>query len=236
MSDDENKTDAQIKLEKEKVEYINLTTKYKSLSKSFLKAASYGAGLNFVTILLFKIFNSEPLSVYQYFFLYVSLTAFCISVILHWQYQTLSNDDLSDFSANISSLAKNQSLNNRIAKNRTTVYNNNVLFYIGIFSFLFAILLWLIPSNNNQLCKKPSALVSKNDGNITIDLLQINDVYEIAPIDNDKVGGMARIATLKKQFQNQNENTLLLMAGDFLSPSVFNTVKNSSGKKLPANK
>jgi 2',3'-cyclic-nucleotide 2'-phosphodiesterase (5'-nucleotidase family) len=232
MMNDPNQTDAQIKLEKEKDEYIRLTDRYKTLSKDYLRVASYSAGLIFAVIIIFKLFNSDFLSGYQYFFLFISLIAFCISIALHWQYQTLSGDELSDLSTNISPLAKNQNLNKRIAKNRTTVYNNNVLFYIGIFSFLLVILLWLVPSGNNETCRQSSSQVAKNDGKITIDLLQINDVYEIAPLNHDRVGGMARVATLKKQVQQQNEHTLLLMAGDFLSPSVFNSVKNVSGEKI----
>ncbi|MEO8962000.1 MAG: bifunctional metallophosphatase/5'-nucleotidase [Ginsengibacter sp.] len=232
MVNEENKSDAQIKYEKEQSEYIKLTDRYKDISKSFLNAASYSAVIISVIILIFKFTNPDCLSGLQYFFLFVSLIAFCISIALHWQYQRLLKDALSEFSEDISLLAKNQSFNKRIAKNRTTVYNNNVLVYIGVFSFLLAILLWLIPSDNNELCKKPAAQVSREDGRITIDLLQINDVYEIAPFDNDRVGGMARIATLKKQFQHQNKNTLLLMAGDFLSPSVFNSVKSLSGEKV----
>ncbi|RNI39879.1 bifunctional metallophosphatase/5'-nucleotidase [Hanamia caeni] len=233
MPDDQEKIDAQIRLEMEQKEsYNTLTKRYKALSKSFLTAASFGAAFIFMIIIIFKFSNSDFLSAYQYFFIFISLFAFCISIALHWQYQTLSNDDLSDFSPNISLLAKNQRLGNRLAKNRTTVYNNNAFFYIGVFSFLLAILLWLIPSNNNRLCKKTVTQVSKNDVKITVDLLQINDVYEIAPLDNDMVGGMARIATLKKQFQHQNENTFLLMAGDFLSPSVFNSVRSPLNEKV----
>lgn len=61
--------------------------------------------------------------------------------------------------------------------------------------------------------------------------LQVNDVYEIAPLNNGAVGGMARVATLKKQLLAQNPNTYLVLAGDFLSPSVMGTVK-IDGKKI----
>jgi 2',3'-cyclic-nucleotide 2'-phosphodiesterase (5'-nucleotidase family) len=230
MMDDQNKIDAQFK--KEKDAYVILTNKYKASSKSYMKVASYSAGFVFIIVLILKLFNANFLSGFQYFLLFISLIAFCISIVLHWQYQKLFSDELSDFSENISLLAKNQSFSKRIVKSRAAFYNNNILFFTGIFSFLFAILLWLIPSGSNELCKQPAAQVSKNDGKITIDLLQINDVYEVAPLDHDRIGGMARIATLKKQFQNQNENTLLLMAGDFLSPSVFNSVKSTSGEKV----
>jgi len=36
---------------------------------------------------------------------------------------------------------------------------------------------------------------------------------------------MARVATLKKQYQKENPNTFLIMAGDFVSPSVYNSLQ-----------
>jgi 5'-nucleotidase len=62
-------------------------------------------------------------------------------------------------------------------------------------------------------------------------LIQINDTYEIAPLENGKVGGMARVATLKKQIQQKQPHTFLLHAGDFLSPSVYNGI-NYQGDKV----
>ena len=63
------------------------------------------------------------------------------------------------------------------------------------------------------------------NGKIDITIVQINDVYEIAPLDGGKVGGMARVATVKKEYQSKNSNTILVIAGDFLSPSVYNSLK-----------
>jgi len=64
--------------------------------------------------------------------------------------------------------------------------------------------------------------VLKDDGKIEIDFVQVNDVYEIAPVNNGKLGGLARVAGLKKEIEKNNPNTLLIMAGDFVSPSVYN--------------
>ena len=61
----------------------------------------------------------------------------------------------------------------------------------------------------------------QDDGRIELVLVQVNDVYEIAPLSGN-VGGMARVASLKKQYLQNNPNTMLIMAGDFLSPSVYN--------------
>ena len=74
-------------------------------------------------------------------------------------------------------------------------------------------------------CSSTAKLSSKDNGKIEINFLQINDVYEIAPIANGKVGGLARVATVKKELLKNNANTLMVIAGDFLSPSVYNSLK-----------
>ncbi|MEO0471509.1 MAG: bifunctional metallophosphatase/5'-nucleotidase [Bacteroidota bacterium] len=56
-------------------------------------------------------------------------------------------------------------------------------------------------------------------------ILQINDVYEISPLEGGKLGGMARVATLRKQLKAKHPNVKTILAGDFLSPSVIGTVK-----------
>ncbi len=64
--------------------------------------------------------------------------------------------------------------------------------------------------------------------NIKVTLLQVNDVYQFAPVDQGKTGGLARVMTLKKSIQQDNPNTLFLMAGDTISPSVESiTLKGS---------
>lgn len=49
-------------------------------------------------------------------------------------------------------------------------------------------------------------------------LLQINDVYTTVPIDG--AGGLARVATIKRQLASEGRHVVLVLAGDFLSPSV----------------
>jgi 5'-nucleotidase len=53
-------------------------------------------------------------------------------------------------------------------------------------------------------------------------LLQINDVYNTAPIDG--VGGLARVATIKRRLAAGGRSPFLVLAGDFLSPSVASSV------------
>lgn len=58
-----------------------------------------------------------------------------------------------------------------------------------------------------------------------VTFLHINDVYEIAPLDNGAVGGMARVATVNRQLKQRNPQTYFFHAGDFVSPSVIGTLK-----------
>jgi 2',3'-cyclic-nucleotide 2'-phosphodiesterase (5'-nucleotidase family) len=53
-------------------------------------------------------------------------------------------------------------------------------------------------------------------------LLQINDVYSTIPING--AGGLARVATLKQRMSAGGHPVLMLLAGDFLSPSVASSV------------
>jgi 5'-nucleotidase len=64
------------------------------------------------------------------------------------------------------------------------------------------------------------AAQNTNQCNVKVTLLQVNDVYQFAPVDQGTRGGLGRILTLKKSIQQQNPNTLLLMSGDTISPSV----------------
>lgn len=77
--------------------------------------------------------------------------------------------------------------------------------------------------------KKPAG--PKDDGKIEIVFIQVNDVYEISPVTGGKEGGIARLATVKKEYQANNPNTFLVMAGDFVSPSVYNSMEYG-GKKI----
>ncbi|MDC7999216.1 bifunctional metallophosphatase/5'-nucleotidase [Gilvibacter sediminis] len=65
----------------------------------------------------------------------------------------------------------------------------------------------------------------KDDGQIEFVIIQMNDVYEIAPLGGGKYGGLARVAHLKDSLSAINPNTFLVMAGDFLNPSLIGTLK-----------
>jgi 2',3'-cyclic-nucleotide 2'-phosphodiesterase (5'-nucleotidase family) len=84
---------------------------------------------------------------------------------------------------------------------------------------LLAITLFITAS----ACKATSkSIASRDDGKIEVVFVQVNDVYEIAPISGGREGGMARVATLKKQYLQTNPNTFMVMGGDFVSPSIYN--------------
>jgi len=76
-----------------------------------------------------------------------------------------------------------------------------------------------------------SKTLQGDDGKINITFVQVNDVYEIAPLEGGQVGGMARLATLKQQELAKNPNTFLVMSGDFLSPSVYGSL-SYNGKRI----
>ena len=65
----------------------------------------------------------------------------------------------------------------------------------------------------------------RHDTIVKFTLLQINDVYEITPVSGGKEGGMARLATLRRQLVAQNPNTFTILAGDLFSPSALGTAK-----------
>ena len=59
----------------------------------------------------------------------------------------------------------------------------------------------------------------------TFTILHFNDVYEIAPVEGGRAGGLARVAALRQRLLAENPNTLTMLAGDFLSPSALGTAR-----------
>jgi 5'-nucleotidase len=78
-----------------------------------------------------------------------------------------------------------------------------VSFLLGSFS-VFA------QQTSNPACDAPTRVT----------LLHVNDVYQFVPVEGGARGGLARLLTLKKQAVKENPNTLFLMGGDTISPSV----------------
>ncbi len=65
----------------------------------------------------------------------------------------------------------------------------------------------------------------QEDQKIKFTFLQLNDVYEIAALSGGEIGGMDRVETLHQQLIQENPNTFLFMAGDFLNPSLLGNIK-----------
>src|ERR1700681_4175966 len=60
----------------------------------------------------------------------------------------------------------------------------------------------------------------QRDCPVRVTLLQVNDVYQFAPVDGGTRGGLARVLTLRKQIMRESPHTLYVLAGDTISPSV----------------
>ena len=72
---------------------------------------------------------------------------------------------------------------------------------------------------------------STEENTVNFTILQLNDVYEIAPLEGGKVGGLARVEKLHQDLLLENSNTFMVMAGDFLNPSLLGTLKYQ-GKRI----
>lgn len=82
-------------------------------------------------------------------------------------------------------------------------------------------------ANPSKGKKTPKADYSfkKHPNKLYFNILQLNDVYEIAPIQGGKFGGMARVETIRKELLKETANTITVLAGDFLNPSLIGTMK-----------
>lgn len=74
------------------------------------------------------------------------------------------------------------------------------------------------------ILKDKSAVSGGDDGHIEVVILHMNDVYEISP-GADNRGGLARVASLRRELLAKNPNTLTILAGDFISPSITGSLK-----------
>lgn len=81
-------------------------------------------------------------------------------------------------------------------------------------SRLMALLLALL------LLSQISLAQQKADCTVKVTLLQVNDVYQFVPVELGSRGGLARVLTLKKEIEKESPNSLFLLSGDTISPSV----------------
>ncbi|MDQ4122503.1 MAG: bifunctional metallophosphatase/5'-nucleotidase [Acidobacteriota bacterium] len=87
---------------------------------------------------------------------------------------------------------------------------NKTAFFLLVSFLLGSISVFAQQSNNNDCERIP----------VRITLLHVNDVYQFVPVQGGTRGGLARLMTLRKQAVKENPNTLFLMGGDTVSPSV----------------
>ena len=88
----------------------------------------------------------------------------------------------------------------------------------------YAILLAVLFAFTLTTCTAtPSAHI--DDDRIHVTILHFQDIYEITPVSGGKEGGIARVATLRKQLLAHNPNTITTLGGDLFSPSAIGTAQ-----------
>ncbi|RMA58038.1 bifunctional metallophosphatase/5'-nucleotidase [Ulvibacter antarcticus] len=101
-------------------------------------------------------------------------------------------------------------------------YSNRTIFKkMGYLPIFVSILLLVLQSCGTQ----QSLPVTESSDEISFKFIQLNDVYEIAPLGGGLYGGLARVAHIRDSVVNVNPNTYMFMAGDFLNPSLLGTLK-----------
>ncbi|MCP5291661.1 MAG: bifunctional metallophosphatase/5'-nucleotidase [Burkholderiales bacterium] len=63
------------------------------------------------------------------------------------------------------------------------------------------------------------------DHRIHVTILHFNDIYEVTSVSGGREGGIARVATLRKQLLARNPNTITTLGGDLFSPSAIGTAE-----------
>ena len=63
------------------------------------------------------------------------------------------------------------------------------------------------------------------DGAIEIAILQLNDVYEIAGVDNGRQGDLSRVAYYYKKLNEKYPQSMMVISGDFINPSLIGTMR-----------
>lgn len=124
----------------------------------------------------------------------------------------------------------NQNLSNKLPA--PTAYATLNLFKSGVFVLLFSIC-FIATSFSPRIQNTHAEFISPSDSDNIIDitLLQLNDVYEISPLDSGKSGGLARVAALVKELKSSNRNVYTVLAGDFLFPSALGTIRTGPNRK-----
>ncbi|MBP6812567.1 MAG: bifunctional metallophosphatase/5'-nucleotidase [Saprospiraceae bacterium] len=107
----------------------------------------------------------------------------------------------------------------------------SALFLVSIFLFSCDPAKKTVATSTKPVPSSVPSVPAGDDGIIEVTILQMNDVYEISPAPSDGRGGLARVATIRKELLAKNPNTITVLAGEFISPSVLGTLKND-GKRI----
>src|SRR6478752_6355865 len=68
-------------------------------------------------------------------------------------------------------------------------------------------------------------------GGATVTILHFNDVYEIAPVEAGRAGGLARVSNFRARLKAQVPNLITTLGGDYVSPSALGTAR-VNGERL----
>ncbi|CAF0969915.1 unnamed protein product [Didymodactylos carnosus] len=124
-----------------------------------------------------------------------------------------------------------------------SVWQIILLFLLFVVLFGVGIAGWFRSGTSNEITKDPEIksksnwrtiknysyvddigyppIVSDPSSNIQWTFLQMNDVYEMIPLNAGKKGGLARVATIRKLLLKENPDTITFLAGDIVSPSAI---------------
>ena len=72
---------------------------------------------------------------------------------------------------------------------------------------------------------KPEPEKELAGGRMSVTILQLNDIYELTPVSGGREGGLARVATIRKELLGEDPQTITVLAGDLFSPSALGAAK-----------
>lgn len=99
---------------------------------------------------------------------------------------------------------------------------------------IITLLLSVLLLSNCTTSQPASVAPAHRAGPFAFVIVQLNDVYEISPLDGGRTGGLARVATVIKQVKEKNPNTISVLSGDFLSPSLISSLSvQEAGERRP---
>jgi 5'-nucleotidase / UDP-sugar diphosphatase len=90
---------------------------------------------------------------------------------------------------------------------------------------LLTVVLALTGCSATRPTPSASAALRAVDSTVAVTILHVNDVYEITPVENGRVGGLARLATVRRRLLAETPHVITVLPGDFYSPSALGTAR-----------